>query len=1107
MANVIKLKRGSGSDPSANDLVVGEVAVRTDTGKLFTKKDNGTIAEISGAGGSDIFINTLSASSGSGGGSATFNGTATRFTLSNPPDVSAQQLLVSVNGVVQKPNAGTSPSTGFAVDGNDIIFAAAPETGASFFIVTYGTIGLGIPADNSVTSGKIADGAIVNADVNASAAIAGSKINPNFGSQDISTTGNLTLYGTNPTISFTDSNEDSDFRLFINAGKFKIQDASNSNADRFTVFTDGHIDIPGNLNCASGLDVTGEITATSHIDLPDDARIKLGTGDDLEIYHDGSNSYLLDGGTGSLLLATNGTKVGIITSGGVAIANFNNNSSCQLFHAGSRKFQTSSSGIDITGNIVVSGTVDGVDIATRDTLFGGLTSSSGVLTNGVTATTQGASDNTTKVATTAFVSTAIGNLINGAPSALDTLNELAAAMNDDAAFSTTVTNSLATKLANIVEDTSPQLGGTLDSNGQNIHLGDNSRVRFGASQDLDIYHNTHSYIENDTGNLYISNHESNSDSIYATVKEGGIFGVFKHGTSEFLIKGTAGGSAELWYDGTLRLETRTNDVKFHGGLVGIDNAQIQVGNSGDLKIYHDGTDSYVDNLITGNLRIRGNSAGAVELHPKGGQYGLRTIPDGATELYHSGNKKLQTVSGGVDITGGGNTSLTINTGNNSGDNSSIFFADSADADVGYINYDHGTNKLQIAVGASLAATIDSNGRVGIGTTSPSRPLHIASDEDLTSFTGTTKGAFAISNSDYANGEFSAMDFTYTGSDNPIARIAAKITSGGTTLTLGTSNNYASGITNEALSIDEFGRVGIGTTNPSYKLDLTVPSGKANLQLKTEGTSANDDVFLRLRTGGNTQDCFIDFGDSDDQDVGFIRYNHSNNFMSFVTNTNERMRVDTLGRLLITTTSQTGVTGGSTEAKSFDANDGCRLLSSRASTGAREHLVFYNPNGDVGDITTSGSNTTFNTSSDYRLKENQVLISDGITRLKTLKPYKFNWKVDTSTIVDGFFAHEVSTAVPEAVTGEKDATENCSNVVLDKNGKFLEKDITEEQWNKGKTEDPATYPSDSTWSASYTKNVYQKIDHSKLVPLLTAALQEAIGKIETLETKVAALEAG
>lgn len=166
MANVIKLKRGSGSDPSSSDLVVGEVAIRTDSGKLFTKKDNGTIAEISGSGGgSDIFINTLSSSSGTGGGSATFNGTATRFTLSNPPSVSAQQLLVSINGVVQKPNSGTSPSEGFAIDGNDIIFAAAPATGSDFFIVTYGSLNIAVPADNSVTSAKIVDGTIVGTDL------------------------------------------------------------------------------------------------------------------------------------------------------------------------------------------------------------------------------------------------------------------------------------------------------------------------------------------------------------------------------------------------------------------------------------------------------------------------------------------------------------------------------------------------------------------------------------------------------------------------------------------------------------------------------------------------------------------------------------------------------------------------------------------------------------------------------------------------------------------------------------------------------------------------------------------------------------------------------
>jgi hypothetical protein len=118
--------------------------------------------------------------------------------------------------------------------------------------------------------------------------------------------------------------------------------------------------------------------------------------------------------------------------------------------------------------------------------------------------------------------------------------------------------------------------------------------------------------------------------------------------------------------------------------------------------------------------------------------------------------------------------------------------------------------------------------------------------------------------------------------------------------------------------------------------------------------------------------------------------------------------------------------------------------------------------EVGSIVSGPSSTSFNTSSDYRLKENAVSILDGITRLKTLKPYKFNFKDEPSVTVDGFFAHEV-TAVPQAVHGEKDA--------IDDNG------------------DPK----------------YQTIDHSKLVPLLTAALQEAITEIETLKEKVAALE--
>ena len=123
----------------------------------------------------------------------------------------------------------------------------------------------------------------------------------------------------------------------------------------------------------------------------------------------------------------------------------------------------------------------------------------------------------------------------------------------------------------------------------------------------------------------------------------------------------------------------------------------------------------------------------------------------------------------------------------------------------------------------------------------------------------------------------------------------------------------------------------------------------------------------------------------------------------------------------------------------------------------------NPNGTI----------NYNSSSDYRLKENDVKITDGIIRLKKLRPITFNWKSGTNTY-DGFFAHEVSEACPMAVDGTKDQVATADDV-----------------------------------SKGYAKNVgdpiYQGIDHGKMVPVLTAALQEAITKIETLEAKVSALE--
>ena len=142
-----------------------------------------------------------------------------------------------------------------------------------------------------------------------------------------------------------------------------------------------------------------------------------------------------------------------------------------------------------------------------------------------------------------------------------------------------------------------------------------------------------------------------------------------------------------------------------------------------------------------------------------------------------------------------------------------------------------------------------------------------------------------------------------------------------------------------------------------------------------------------------------------------------------------------------------------------------ITHSHSNTGSVTFDVFEQADSNVGSITSDGSNCSYNGSSDYRLKENIVNLTDGITRLKQLIPRRFNWISDpTNTLIDGFIAHEVSPVLPQAVTGEKDAVEEDGSI------------------------DP------------------QQMDYSKLTPLLTAALQEAIAKIEILETKVAALEA-
>ena len=178
---------------------------------------------------------------------------------------------------------------------------------------------------------------------------------------------------------------------------------------------------------------------------------------------------------------------------------------------------------------------------------------------------------------------------------------------------------------------------------------------------------------------------------------------------------------------------------------------------------------------------------------------------------------------------------------------------------------------------------------------------------------------------------------------------------------------------------------------------------------------------------------------------------------------EAMRIANDGRILFGTTVAT-IASNSGITLVPSTNGRMVLDIGTTTTGSSQLQRFFNGNGQVGSISTDGTATAYNTSSDYRLKENIVPVADGISRLQQLKPSRFNFITDPDTTVDGFIAHEVQDVVPEAIAGEKDAVDDEGNPE------------------------------------------YQGIDQSKLVPLLTAALQEAVAKIETLEARVAALEA-
>ena len=822
--------------------------------------------------------------------------------------------------------------------------------------------------------------------------------------------------------------------------------------------------------------VEGVTSINNDVKLGDGSKAIFGAGSDLQIYHDGDNSYVKDAGTGYLnLLGTGSVVVGHPSSGDVYL-NANYGGDVELFFNNSKKLETTATGVDVTGRAVVDG----------------LTSSASVIST----------SNSNSLGGTTFTSAISGT---------------------SAGFSASIT---ASGNSNSFGDTT--INGTITSDGLTVAKGSEgtyaslSGDNAAGGRGLDF---TSSTNVSSVGAKHTVNAKSGAGAIaLATASTDRMMIDYNGDVSFYEDTGTTAkmvwdASAEMLTTSKLTVDddNATITIKsFQPKLILDDDSAVGVGSdkliiqsasaqsAGDYEfvINNDQTSS-TDQVA---IKISGN--GDISFYEDTGTTPKFFWDASAESLGIGTDSPSFSIGTGLHIGSSGYTSINLQKGTSGGGGHIIDFTDASNT----IQYRIGTNfasggqNLLFAYGSTptIGMTLNSSGWVGIGTSSPDSgiKLHVRDsvpfirlESTSTSYNGFTAkndsgnfyfgiddsgGSFygsAYARAIYADGAYPVTFYTN-------ATEAMRIDSSGNLLVGTTSSPTTLATTGsvEGFGYDanEFAVISRASGNPLILNRLTDDGDILSLRrngtaVGSIGTEVADatlqaDLYVHARSTAdgsvlNESRLWLLGGDN-----GIVLDGYTNAILPTDENSYEDNRTDLgsedyrfkdlylsgdtfVGEPSTIGAGETGVT----------VRGLGQIRIGRAGTAAVTLASFNNDNGEVGYILTNGSATTYATSSDYRLKEDVQPMVGASGRVLALNPVNFAWKVD-GTRVDGFIAHEAQAVVPEAVTGEKDAVDAEGNPE------------------------------------------YQGIDQSKLVPLLTAALQEALTEIADLKARVAALEA-